>query len=117
MPVRERYQKNIKKHRKANKIASRKYRKNKKVNDPEWWEKEMKRLKSLDETRGWQAIRFGVLNRDDFTCQYCGRKAPDVELHIDHKVPRSKGGSNNENNLVTACSDCNWGKFTKILKY
>ena len=29
--------------------------------------------------------RFEVFKRDSFTCQYCGRTAPDVVLHLDHK--------------------------------
>jgi 5-methylcytosine-specific restriction endonuclease McrA len=31
--------------------------------------------------------RFEVFKRDDFTCQYCGRKSPDVVLEADHIVP------------------------------
>lgn len=55
-------------------------------------------------------IRFEILRRDDNTCQYCGRKAPDVPLHIDHVVPVALGGSDAPSNLLTACSDCNTGK-------
>ncbi len=58
--------------------------------------------------------RFSVLQRDNFTCQYCGRKAPDVVLEVDHKVPRSKGGGNEIENLITACQLCNSGKFTRM---
>lgn len=54
--------------------------------------------------------RFEVLKRDKFTCQYCGRQAPDVILEIDHIVPVSKGGDNSILNLVTSCRDCNRGK-------
>lgn len=55
-------------------------------------------------------IRFEVFKRDKFTCQYCGRKAPDVILEVDHIKPISKGGTNDLMNLVTACKDCNRGK-------
>lgn len=55
-------------------------------------------------------IRFEVFKRDSFTCQYCGKSAPDVILHIDHIEPVSKGGTNEIFNLVTSCSDCNFGK-------
>lgn len=55
-------------------------------------------------------IRFEVLKRDKFTCQYCGRQAPDVVLNIDHIRPVSKGGTNDITNLVTSCFDCNSGK-------
>lgn len=60
-------------------------------------------------------IRFEVFKRDKFTCQYCGRMAPDVILEIDHIEPVSKGGSNDILNLVTACRDCNRGKGDKEL--
>lgn len=55
-------------------------------------------------------VRFEVFKRDKFTCQYCGRKAPDVVLHCDHIDPRAVGGSNDILNLVTSCKDCNGGK-------
>lgn len=54
--------------------------------------------------------RFEVFKRDNFTCQYCGRKAPDVILEVDHIQPVSKGGKNDILNLVTSCKDCNRGK-------
>lgn len=54
--------------------------------------------------------RFEVFKRDKFTCAYCGRKAPDVVLHVDHIHPKSKGGASSLLNYVTACSDCNLGK-------
>ena len=54
--------------------------------------------------------RWEVFKRDKFTCQYCGRFAPNVILHVDHIVPKSKGGKNDLNNLIAACEDCNYGK-------
>lgn len=56
-------------------------------------------------------IRYQVLQRDNYTCQYCGRAVSDgVKLHIDHIKPVSKGGKTELSNLVTACQDCNLGK-------
>jgi hypothetical protein len=55
-------------------------------------------------------LRFEVFKRDEFKCVYCGRKPPAVILNIDHIAPVSKGGTNDINNLVTACFDCNNGK-------
>lgn len=55
-------------------------------------------------------VRFEVLKRDRFTCQYCGKQAPDVVLNIDHITPLSKGGTNDITNLITSCFDCNSGK-------
>ena len=60
-------------------------------------------------------LRFEVLKRDNFTCQYCGKKHPEVELEVDHVHPVSKGGQNDVNNLITSCKDCNRGKTNQIL--
>ena len=59
--------------------------------------------------------RFEVFKRDSFACQYCGKAAPDVVLHIDHINPVSKGGKNDLLNLITACEDCNSGKSDRLL--
>ena len=62
-----------------------------------------------------KSVRFEVMKRDSFTCQYCGAKAPDVVLHIDHINPVSKGGKNEIINLITSCESCNLGKSDKLL--
>lgn len=54
--------------------------------------------------------RYEVLRRDGFACKYCGAKAPDVELDVDHVLPVALGGSDDFDNLVAACKDCNQGK-------
>lgn len=59
--------------------------------------------------------RFEVFKRDNFTCQYCGKKAPEVVLNVDHIEPVSKGGSNDLFNLITSCFECNNGKRDKKL--
>lgn len=60
-------------------------------------------------------IRFEVFKRDNFTCQYCGSKAPDKILEIDHMHPVSKGGKDDIMNLITSCYDCNRGKSDRKL--
>lgn len=60
-------------------------------------------------------MRFQVLNRDGFTCQYCGAKAPDAKLVIDHIVPVAAGGTAMLANLRTACEPCNQGKAAGML--
>lgn len=59
--------------------------------------------------------RFEVFKRDNFTCQYCGRSAPEVILEIDHINPVKNGGDNNVMNLITSCFDCNRGKGKRKL--
>jgi 5-methylcytosine-specific restriction endonuclease McrA len=49
--------------------------------------------------------RKNLFRRDEFRCQYCGRK--DVPLTIDHVIPRSRGGGESWENLITACKSCN----------
>lgn len=60
-------------------------------------------------------IRFEVFKRDQFTCQYCGHRPPDVLLQVDHVIAVAKGGSNDPDNLVTSCATCNAGKSDRPL--
>jgi hypothetical protein len=60
-------------------------------------------------------LRFEIFKRDNFTCVYCGRKPPTVVLEIDHVIPVSKDGTNDDINLVTSCFDCNNGKRANLL--
>lgn len=61
-------------------------------------------------------IRFEVLERDGFRCQYCGQGANETTLHVDHIIPSSKGGDDCPDNLITACDDCNLGKADTLLE-
>lgn len=60
-------------------------------------------------------LRFEVFKRDSFTCQYCGAKAPEAVLHVDHITPVASGGTNTILNLVTSCDACNSGKSDRSL--
>jgi ribosomal protein L17 len=60
-------------------------------------------------------LRFEIFKRDSFTCQYCGRAAPDVILQADHIQPVAKDGDTDITNLITACVDCNQGKSDREL--
>lgn len=59
-------------------------------------------------------LRFAVLTRDNYTCRYCGAKAPEVPLHVDHVLPKSRGGKDVMENLVTSCRPCNLGKHASL---
>jgi hypothetical protein len=60
--------------------------------------------------------RFDVFKRDGFQCAYCGAHPSEVVLlEIDHIHPVAEGGSNEIDNLVTACFDCNRGKSDRLL--
>jgi 5-methylcytosine-specific restriction endonuclease McrA len=54
--------------------------------------------------------RRNLMFRDAHQCQYCGKRPPLRELNIDHVVPRSRGGDDSWENLVTACRACNLRK-------
>lgn len=56
-----------------------------------------------------QNKRFALYLRDDCRCVYCRRALGDkgVKMTLDHVVPRSLGGDNAADNLITACSKCN----------
>jgi 5-methylcytosine-specific restriction endonuclease McrA len=54
--------------------------------------------------------RKNVMLRDAHQCQYCARRPPVRDLNIDHVVPRSRGGEDSWENLVTACRVCNLHK-------
>lgn len=55
-------------------------------------------------------VRFEVFKRDGFKCAYCGKSPPQITLEVDHIDPRSRGGKDDINNLLTACFECNRGK-------
>ena len=62
--------------------------------------------------------RFLILERDAFTCIYCGRTSYGdcAKLHLDHIQPKSKGNPDEAWNLVTSCEDCNTSKVDIELK-
>ena len=57
----------------------------------------------------WKAQRLRVLNRDQWICFYC--QAPATEA--DHIIPKVNGGSDEMDNLVSACRMCNLRKGKK----
>jgi len=57
-----------------------------------------------------KSLRAQVLARDKSTCLMCGRRPPEVKLHVDHVVPVAGDGTDVITNLATLCADCNLGK-------
>jgi hypothetical protein len=77
--------------------------------DPEHLASVMKRAKA--KVPVMPALRFRVLARDGWKCVSCGKSAEDdVVLHVDHILPRSKGGADEFDNYQTLCHTCNLGK-------
>ena len=56
------------------------------------------------------AKRYKILKRDRFQCVLCGNSGEKARLEIDHIIPESRDGSDDEENLQTLCFMCNRGK-------
>lgn len=54
--------------------------------------------------------RQNIFKRDKHTCAYCSGKK---NLTIDHIFPKSRGGKDTWENLITSCSSCNMKKDNK----
>ncbi len=64
-----------------------------------------------------EKIRLQVFKRDNYACVICGKNPANnrgVILHLDHKIPFSKGGDNSLKNLRTLCSKCNLGRNNDV---
>ena len=55
-------------------------------------------------SKGVKVSRKRVFRRDGHECGYCGSKK---NLTLDHILPKSRGGLNTWENMVTCCSRCN----------
>jgi len=49
--------------------------------------------------------RLEIFNRDQYTCQYCGKETR--QLTLDHVIPRHRNGHHTWENIVSACIPCN----------
>ena len=64
-------------------------------------------------------VFFAVLKRDKWKCVYCREDLhydddwEDDNVEIDHKIPVSRGGSNEPDNLQATCGYCNARKGAK----
>ena len=56
------------------------------------------------------SVRYNVLKRAKHRCELCGGHEDQVALHVDHIVPRSKGGPDDINNFQALCMTCNTNK-------
>ena len=59
-----------------------------------------------------ESLRYEILTRDR-VCQLCGATREQERLEVDHIVPRSKGGTNDPDNLQVLCAPCNRGKSNR----
>jgi len=60
-----------------------------------------------EEQEEWRKVRAAVLDRDNFTCQRCGKRSGNGKaLTAHHIMPRSEGGANDLYNLIALCNRC-----------
>jgi hypothetical protein len=92
------------------------------IESADGWVPSARHIKKLNLKRGnglrppaylWEEIRKRIFQRDNYTCKYCGVRGG--RLECDHIHPVSKGGSNEDFNLTTACFRCNRSKRDKTL--
>ena len=61
--------------------------------------------------------RLAIYLRDNLQCVWCGRSLEDeITLTLDHVIPHIEGGDNNEDNLITACKQCNSSRQDRPVK-
>ncbi len=63
--------------------------------------------------RAWKLARQERLAIDNWACQDCGRIVTGREAHVDHVVPKAKGGSDLMDNLRTLCRSCHSRKTVR----
>jgi hypothetical protein len=59
-------------------------------------------------------IRHEVFKRDNYKCTECGATNETTQLHVDHFIPISKGGTDELANLRTLCKTCNLEKSNLV---
>lgn len=60
-----------------------------------------------------------IRQRDGYYCRNCGSGGGpngDAELHVDHYIPRSVGGSDDPFNLRTLCRDCHEARHARLFE-
>ena len=57
--------------------------------------------------RMYRPNRRNIFLRDNYSCAYCLKPLQPEELSVDHILPKSRGGKETWENLVTSCKVCN----------
>ena len=57
-------------------------------------------------------LRKTIIDRDGYYCVYCDEDLHEKEIHLDHVIPESKGGTTTLQNLQVTCRKCNTSKGT-----
>jgi 5-methylcytosine-specific restriction endonuclease McrA len=65
--------------------------------------------------KAWEETRTRVLERDGWTCTECGKHLQGADATVDHITPKSKGGTDDEWNLISLCRKHNAEKGDRTL--
>lgn len=63
----------------------------------------------------WESIRRRILDRDGWTCVYCGKALDGADATVDHVIPVDAGGTDDDSNLVASCRADNGRKSNKVM--
>lgn len=76
----------------------------------------MRRTKTTERVRFTRADKEAILSKTKNRCAHCGKDITVDTMTVEHAVPISRGGTNDDVNLVPLCLDCNSSKGFKVLK-
>ena len=62
-----------------------------------------KRTPIRPEKKHYDELRYTILKRDGWRCQFCGAM---TNLEVHHQQFRSHSGDDSEENLITICHTC-----------
>jgi 5-methylcytosine-specific restriction endonuclease McrA len=91
-----------------------------------WANAERIRLRARNNTSRRKAAKYGNLGRygkadidqlwinQKSLCWWCGKKLDKSKFHVDHRIPLSRDGSNEPENLCLSCPKCNMSKGNKM---
>ena len=102
---------------------------------PACWSKKLKNQKNWDLLQNNGRFMLKCLAQGPLRCHYCANDPRPLPIYtwqeatnmtqaekvlrrmatVDHVIPRSKGGSNDDDNLVIACYGCNYLKADQVL--
>lgn len=72
----------------------------------------LKQSKAFYRSSAWLKLRYKVIQKYGAKCMICGRRPPEVTIHVDHIKPRSKYPALelDFDNMQILCEECNFGK-------
>ena len=63
-----------------------------------------------DKRYGFTRLEINEYRQQHWNCWYCKEHLLNKVIHVDHRLPVSRGGRNEIENLVLTCAECNFSK-------